>query len=93
MQHLEVSGAVRHIYIYIYICVIRQLKVKVTTARAEVSWLVSLCVCVPHTSSTVLFQFYSKHCYSTLGITDHATEERDLQRSHDSNRPLFELRI
>ena len=28
MQHLEVSGAVRHIYIYIY--VIRRLKVKVT---------------------------------------------------------------
>ena len=38
MQHLEVSGAVRHIYIYIcavrhiyiyiYICVIRRLKVK-----------------------------------------------------------------
>ena len=27
MQHLEVSGAVRHIYIYIYIYVIRQLKV------------------------------------------------------------------
>jgi len=26
MQHLEVSGAVRHIYIYI--CVIRRLKVK-----------------------------------------------------------------
>ena len=28
MQHLEVSGAVRHIYIYIYIYVIRRLKVK-----------------------------------------------------------------
>ena len=28
MQHLEVSGAVGHIYIYIYIYVIRQLKVK-----------------------------------------------------------------
>ena len=30
MQHLEVSGAVRHIYIYIYVCmfVIRRLKVK-----------------------------------------------------------------
>ena len=28
MQLLEVSGAVRHIYIYIYIYVIRQLKVK-----------------------------------------------------------------
>jgi len=28
MQHLEVSGAVRHIYI----CVIRRLKVKVNTA-------------------------------------------------------------
>jgi hypothetical protein len=27
MQHLEVSGAVRHIYIYIYIYVIRRLKV------------------------------------------------------------------
>ena len=26
MQHLEVSGAVRHIYIYV--CVIRRLKVK-----------------------------------------------------------------
>ena len=32
MQHLEVSGAVRHIYIYIYIYiyVIRRLKVKGT---------------------------------------------------------------
>ena len=32
MQHLEVSGAVRHtyIYIYIYIYVIRLLKVKLT---------------------------------------------------------------
>ena len=31
MQHLEVSGAVRHIYIYIYIYIyaIRRLKVKV----------------------------------------------------------------
>ena len=33
MQHLKVSGAVRHIYIYIYIyiycvCVIRRLKVR-----------------------------------------------------------------
>ena len=28
MQHLEVSGAVRHICIYIYIYVIRRLKVK-----------------------------------------------------------------
>ena len=28
MQHLEVSGVVRHIYIYIYIYVIRRLKVK-----------------------------------------------------------------
>ena len=28
MQHLEVSGAVRHIYIYIYIYVIRRVKVK-----------------------------------------------------------------
>ena len=28
MQHLEVSGAVRHIYIYIYIYVVRQLRVK-----------------------------------------------------------------
>ena len=28
MQHLEVSGAVRHIYVYIYIYVIRWLKVK-----------------------------------------------------------------
>jgi len=27
MQHLDVSGAVRHIYIYIYIYVIRRLKV------------------------------------------------------------------
>ena len=27
MEHLEVSGAVRHIYIYIYIYVIRRLKV------------------------------------------------------------------
>ena len=27
MQHLEVSGAVRHIYIYIYIYVVRQLRV------------------------------------------------------------------
>ena len=29
MQHLEVCGAVRHIYIYIYIYVIRRLKVKI----------------------------------------------------------------
>ena len=29
MQHLEVSGAVRHIYIYIYIYVIRRLKVNI----------------------------------------------------------------
>ena len=28
MPHLEVSGAVRHIYIYICVCVIRRLKVK-----------------------------------------------------------------
>ena len=28
MKHLEVSGAVRHIYIYIYIYIIRRLKVK-----------------------------------------------------------------
>jgi hypothetical protein len=28
MQRLEVSGAVRHIYIYMYIYVIRRLKVK-----------------------------------------------------------------
>ena len=28
MQHMEVSGAVRHIYIYIYIYVVRQLRVK-----------------------------------------------------------------
>jgi hypothetical protein len=27
MKHMEVSGAVRHIYIYIYIYVIRRLKV------------------------------------------------------------------
>ena len=29
MQHLEVSGAVRHIYIYIYVYVIRRLKVTI----------------------------------------------------------------
>ena len=29
MQHVEVSGVVRHIYIYIYIYVVRQLRVKV----------------------------------------------------------------
>ena len=35
MQHLKVSGAVRHIYIYIYIYiyVIRQLKVKPCVQR------------------------------------------------------------
>ena len=43
MEHLEVSGAVRHIYIYIYIyiymcvcvcvCVIRRLKVNVLSTR------------------------------------------------------------
>ena len=27
MQHLDVSGAVRHIYIYIYVYVIRRLKI------------------------------------------------------------------
>ena len=33
MQHLEVSGAVRHIYIYIYIYVIRRLKVNTMTSE------------------------------------------------------------
>ena len=39
MQHLEVSGAVRHIYIYmcvyIYIYVVRQLRVKFTSVPCE----------------------------------------------------------
>ena len=37
MQHLEVSGAVRHIYIYIYIYVIRRLKVNLGTRRGGVA--------------------------------------------------------
>ena len=42
MQHLEVSGAVRHIYIYIYIYVIRRLKFKLLnllTGMSEVCLL------------------------------------------------------
>ena len=33
MQHLEVSGAVRHIYIYIYIYGIRRLKINLYDLR------------------------------------------------------------
>ena len=40
MQHLEVSGAVRHIYIYIY--VVRQLRVKWNTYLASVDTVVVL---------------------------------------------------
>ena len=35
MQHLEVSGAVRYIYIYIFIYVIRQLKVNQITLNTD----------------------------------------------------------
>ena len=35
MQNLEVSGAVRHIYIYIYIYVIRRLKVNFDLPQRE----------------------------------------------------------
>ena len=35
MQHLEVSGAVRHIYIYIYIYIIRRLKVNLFSLRLK----------------------------------------------------------
>ena len=40
MQHLEVSGAVRHIYIYIYIYiyVIRRLKVNVNGKKKRESF-------------------------------------------------------
>jgi hypothetical protein len=40
MQHLEVSGVVRHIYIYIYIYVVRQLKIDSVLYRAE-----NICFC------------------------------------------------
>jgi len=50
-------------------------------------------VCVPLTSPNVLFKCYPKYYYSALGITNHATEVRDIQTSHDSICPLFELRI
>jgi len=43
MQHLEVSGAVRHIYIYIYIYVIRRLKVNSSCIKYEVEVIFGKC--------------------------------------------------
>ena len=40
MQHLEVSGAVRHIYIYVCVCVcvcvVRRLKVKIHSNNKQI---------------------------------------------------------
>jgi hypothetical protein len=58
---------------------------------AQIIWLV--CVGVPLASPNVLFQYYTKYYYTTLGITDHATEERDVQTSHVGICLLFELRL
>ena len=45
MQHLEDSGAVRHIYIYIYINVIRRLKVN------NILYIVNIAICFDTSAS------------------------------------------
>ena len=50
MQHLEVSGAVRHIYIYIYI--VRQLKVNIMSLDPILSHLNPVTILTSHLFET-----------------------------------------
>ena len=74
MQHLEVSGAVRHIYIYIYIYVIRLLKVNceisakagllyLCTAQVKIMWIYTF---TAHITSSAWCSIKSRNVFCIL---------------------------
>ena len=73
MQHLEVSGAVRHIYIYIYIYVITRLKVNLPGTL----WATSACCGRPLLASI------------NANISFCPVLSSALQRSADQNKARF----